>query len=425
MRLFPENFKYKNIFQGSTVIWIIYFLLCVVSLVEVYSASSQLTYKSGEFMSPLIKQAGFLCVGFLLCSLIQNVPCRYFKLVGIFGIPISIILLVAALAIGRVNDGARWIPLLFGFRFQPSELAKGVVVTAVAFILASLQKPDGVDRRAVKYVMCVTLPICALIFTENLSTAAILFLTVFLMMFIARVPWLQLFKVVGGLMLVGVFLILLAFALPSDNFLEDKILHRMDTWKGRITQVQEDSVVIDSLTGKPFKIPQTKTAAGDVAMEGSDQRNYGYMAIASSNVLGRGPGNSITRDYLQQAYCDFIYAIILEEMGFFGGLGVAALYVFLLFQTGRIASRCERNFPAFLAMGLVLLMAIQACINMFVAVGLFPITGQTLPMISRGGTATIVNSMYFGMILSISRGARKNKLEEAGDMLRPGLQGPK
>ena len=425
MRLFPENFKYKNIFQGSTVIWIVYFLLCVISLVEVYSASSQLTYTSGRFMSPLIKQAGFLCVGFLLCSLIQNIPCRYFKLVGIFGIPISIILLVAALAIGKVNDGARWIPLLFGFRFQPSELAKGVVVTAVAFILASLQKPDGVDRRAVKYVMCVTLPICGLIFTENLSTAAILFLTVFLMMFIARVSWHQLFKVVGGLMAVGVVLLLLAFALPSGNILEDKILHRMDTWKGRITQVQEDSVVIDSLTGKPFNIPQTKQAAGGVAMEGSDQRNFGYMAIASSNFLGRGPGNSITRDYLQQAYCDFIYAIILEEMGFFGGLGVAALYVFLLFQTGRIASRCERNFPAFLAMGLVLLMAIQACINMFVAVGLFPITGQTLPMISRGGTATIVNSMYFGMILSISRGARKNKLEEAGDMLRPGLQGPK
>ena len=417
MRLFPENFKYKNIFQGSTVIWIIYFLLCVVSLVEVYSASSQLTYKSGEFMSPLIKQAGFLCVGFLLCSLIQNVPCRYFKLVGIFGIPISIILLVAALAIGRVNDGARWIPLLFGFRFQPSELAKCVVITAVAFILASLQKPDGVDRRTVKYIMCVTLPICGLIVTENLSTAAILFLTVFLMMIIGRVPWTQLLKVIGGLSMVGVLLILLAFALPSGNFLEEKILHRMDTWKGRITQVQVDTVVIDSLTGKPFNIPQAKTTAEGAAMEGSDQRNYGYMAIASSNFLGRGPGNSITRDYLQQAYCDFIYAIILEEMGFFGGLGVAALYVFLLFQTGRIASRCERNFPAFLAMGIVLLMAIQACINMFVAVGLFPITGQTLPMISRGGTATIVNSIYFGMILSISRGARKNKLEEAGDVM--------
>ena len=112
-----------------------------------------------------------------------------------------------------------------------------------------------------------------------------------------------------------------------------------------------------------------------------------------------------------------------KRIGFFGGLAVASLYIFLLFQTGRIASRCERNFPAFLAMGLVLLMAIQACINMFVAVGLFPITGQTLPMISRGGTATIVNSIYFGMILSISRGARKNKLEEAGDMMRPGLQG--
>lgn len=421
MRLSLDSIKFKNIFQGSTVIWIIYFLLCVISLVEVYSASSQLTYTSGRFMSPLIKQAAFLFVGFLLCSLVQKVPCRYFKLVGIFGIPISIILLVAALAIGKVNDGARWIPLLFGFRFQPSELAKGVVIAAVAFILASLQKPDGVDRRTVKYVMCVTLPICGLIVTENLSTAAILFLTVFLMMFIGRVPWYQLFKVIAGLSLVGVLLILLAYALPSGNFLEEKILHRMDTWKGRITEVKTEVVVIDSLTGKPFNIPQAKTSATE--MEGSDQRNYGYMAIASSNFLGRGPGNSITRDYLQQAYCDFIYAIILEEMGFFGGLGVASLYIFLLFQTGRIASRCERNFPAFLAMGLVLLMAIQACINMFVAVGLFPITGQTLPMISRGGTATIVNSIYFGMILSISRGARKNKLEEAGDMMRPGLQG--
>lgn len=425
MSLFPDSFKLKNIFQGSTVIWIVYFLLCIISLVEVYSASSQLTYGTDGFMSPLFKQAAFLCVGFLFCSLIQNVPCRYFKLVGIFGIPLCIILLVAVLAIGKVNDGARWIPLLFGFRFQPSELAKGVVVTAVAFILASLQKPNGVDRRTVKYVMCVTLPICGLIVTENLSTAAILFLTVFLMMFIGRVPWRQLMKVIVGLMVAGILLILLAFALPDGNFLEEKILHRMDTWKGRITHVQQDTVVIDSLTGKPFNIPQAKTAANGAEMKGSDQRNFGYMAIASSNIVGRGPGNSITRDYLQQAYCDFIYAIILEEMGIFGGIAVAALYVFLLFQTGRIASRCERNFPAFLAMGLVLLMAIQACINMFVAVGLFPITGQTLPMISRGGTATIVNSIYFGMILSISRGARKNKLEEAGDMMRPGLQGPK
>lgn len=416
MRLSFDNLRFKNIFQGSTVIWIVYFLLCVISLVEVYSASSQLTYVSGQFMSPLIKQAAFLFVGFLTCSVIQNIPCRYFKLVGILGIPVCIILLVAALAIGKVNDGARWIPLLFGFRFQPSELAKGVVITAVAFILASLQKPDGVDRRAVKYIMCVTLPICGLIFTENLSTAAILFLAVLLLMFIGRVPWQQLFKVVAGLMAAGVCMLLLAFALPDGNMLEEKILHRMDTWKGRISQTQQEVVVIDSLTGKPFNIPQASTTA-DAATKSSDQRNYGYMAIASSNLLGRGPGNSITRDYLQQAYCDFIYAIILEETGIFGGVIVAFLYIILLFQTGRIASRCERNFPAFLAMGLVMLMAIQACINMFVAVGLFPITGQPLPMISRGGTATIVNSIYFGIILSISRGARKNRLEEAGNVM--------
>jgi cell division protein FtsW len=141
-----------------------------------------------------------------------------------------------------------------------------------------------------------------------------------------------------------------------------------------------------------------------------------YVAVASSNIVGRMPGNSVERDQLYQAYSDYIFAIIIEELGIEGGILVVLLYIILLFRAGRLASRCERNFPAFLCMGLATLLVFQACINMMVAVGLFPVTGQTLPLISRGGTATIINCVYFGMILSVSRYARRNKVEDAGKM---------
>jgi cell division protein FtsW len=139
------------------------------------------------------------------------------------------------------------------------------------------------------------------------------------------------------------------------------------------------------------------------------QRAHGNIAIASSNILGKGPGNSEERDFLPQAYSDFIYAIIIEELGLLGGALVVFLYVVLLVRAGRIASHCERNFPAFLVMGLSLLISLQAMINMMVAVGILPVTGQPLPLISRGGTSVFVNCAYIGMILSVSRYAKKKK----------------
>lgn len=148
-------------------------------------------------------------------------------------------------------------------------------------------------------------------------------------------------------------------------------------------------------------------APSDYDIEENFQVGHANMAIASSGIIGKGPGNSVERDYLPQAFSDFIYAIIIEEMGIIGAAVIAFLYIVLLYRAARIASRCENNFPAFLVMGLALLLVIQATFNMMVAVGLAPVTGQPLPLISKGGTSTIINCAYIGVMLSVSRSAKK------------------
>jgi cell division protein FtsW len=155
-----------------------------------------------------------------------------------------------------------------------------------------------------------------------------------------------------------------------------------------------------------------EVAPQDVDLNKDAQVAHANIAIASSNVVGKGPGNSVERDFLSQAFSDFIYAIIIEEMGIEGAIFVAMLYIILLFRTGRIANRCENSFPAFLAMGLALLLVTQALFNMCVAVGLAPVTGQPLPLISKGGTSTIINCVYVGVILSVSRSAKKKALDK-------------
>ena len=380
----------KRLFQGDLVIWAIYFWLCMISLIEVYSAGSSLSYKSGDFMAPLFKQAIFLGIGTAVVWVIHSIPCRFFKL-GVVLYPISIFLLILTLIIGaKENDGARW--LNFGIKFQPSEIAKGALVLFVALILSFGQTEKGADKRAMKIILFATCLTCALIVTENLSTAALLFATVFVMMFIGRVPTKQLGKIVGECLLGGVLLATIVTILPKEQLDESKLLHRASTWVDRVKDHTSDK----------------ETMSDTIFLRDHAQEARAKIAIASSNMIGKMPGNSEQRDHLAQAYSDFIYAIIIEEMGVLGAVFVAILYIILLFRAGRIASMCERNFPAYLTMGLAILLVIQAMVNMLVAVGLIPITGQPLPLISRGGTSTIINSVYFGMILSVSRYARKN-----------------
>lgn len=380
----------KRLFQGDLVIWAIYFWLCMISLIEVYSAGSSLSYKSGDFMAPLFKQAIFLGIGTAVVWVIHSIPCRFFKL-GVVLYPISIFLLILTLIIGaKENDGARW--LNFGIKFQPSEIAKGALVLFVALILSFGQTEKGADKRAMKIILFATCLTCALIVTENLSTAALLFATVFVMMFIGRVPTKQLGKIVGVCLLGVVLLATIVTIFPKEKLNESKLLHRASTWVDRVKDHTSDK----------------ETMSDTIFLRDHAQEARAKIAIASSNMIGKMPGNSEQRDHLAQAYSDFIYAIIIEEMGVIGAVFVAFLYIILLFRAGRIASMCERNFPAYLTMGLAILLVIQAMVNMLVAVGLIPITGQPLPLISRGGTSTIINSVYFGMMLSVSRYARKN-----------------
>jgi len=408
------NKKLGNLFKGDKGIWIVFLLLCVISVIEVFSASSTLTYKSGNYLGPMIYHTGTLLVGVVVTIVTLNIPCRYFKLITPVMLIISFGTLLWVLLFGESINGANRVIQLPGFTFQPSELAKGTMVLATAQILSAMQRDDGrgADNQAMKYVLFLLLPMLFLIGIENLSTAMLLFAVIFVMMFLGRVPIKQLGKLTGAVFLLAAVFLVLVFTIGS---IEDKketevqkteqtesvaksekkgksVFHRFATWRNRLINKSAD---------------RPKDPKNYVVNDSNFQVSHAYFAIASSGIIGKGPGNSVERDYLPQAFSDFIYAIIIEEMGIIGAIAVVFLYIMLAFRAGRIASRCENNFPAFLVMGLALLLVSQAVINMMVAVGLGPVTGQPLPLVSKGGTSTLVNCAYIGIILSVSRSAKK------------------
>ena len=412
-----------NIFKGDKVIWMIFFFLCIISAVEVFSASSALTYKGGSYLSPISKHVGILLLGIVAMLVTLNIQCRYFKILTPFLIFFSLITLIWVLVAGQSTNGAqRWVSLL-GIQFQPSEIAKGTLVLAVAQILSALQTDKGADRRAFKYILIVGGIIVFFIMLENLSTAMLLCLVIYMMMILGRVPIGQLGKLLGIVTIVATsgiaFILIFGHAQKTENpdrvlteqvenkkkdeGIFAKIFHRADTWKSRIYKFMNSEEV------PPEKFDLDKDA----------QVGHANIAIASSNIVGRGPGNSVERDFLSQAFSDFIYAVIIEEMGIIGAVVVAMLYIILLFRTGIIANRCENTFPAFLAMGLALLLVTQALFNMCVAVGLAPVTGQPLPLVSKGGTSTIINCVYVGAILSVSRSAKKKTSDTPSSAVHP------
>lgn len=388
---------HTDIFKGDKTIWAIFFFLCAISLIEVYSAASTLTYRSGSFLDPIKNHATFLFVGLLVVIVIHNIPCRWFKFYPFIAGLLSVMGLLFLLAFGVMTNGSRrWIPLL-GASFQPSELAKGAVVVGVAFILSFMQTEKGADRHAFKYILWLTIPFCLLIAPENFSTAGLLFLVVLLMMFVGRVPLMQIGKLLGVLALGAAAFIFIMVATPKKQLDEIPGLHRMSTWKGRFERFSDQK--------------EKQLSPQDFDVDRDAQVAHAHIAIATSNLVGKFPGNSVERDFLSQAFSDFIFAIIIEETGLIGGAFVVLLYVVLLFRASRIANRCERNFPAFLVLGLALLLVTQALINMAVAVGLLPVTGQPLPLISKGGSSTLINCVYIGMILSVSRFAKRRDAE--------------
>ena len=399
--------------KGDGIIWMVFFFLCIISIIEVFSASSTLTFKSGSYFGPVLRHTGLLIIGVVFMVATMNIKCKYFKIVTPFALFLSLFMLIAVLAVGQSTNGAqRWIGL-FGIQFQPSELAKGALILAEAQILSAMQTETGADRRAFKYICWLSLPFVLLIAMENLSTAMLLCITIFIMMFIGRVPKSQLNRTIGVVVLLaalGIGAIMLMgsneakakepegkMAMTEQVETQEKrsglskIFHRADTWKARIDKFLSNEEI----------------APADYDLDKDGQVAHANIAIASSNIVGKGPGNSVERDFLSQAFSDFIYAIIIEEMGIWGAFFVCLLYVILLFRTATIANRCTNAFPALLIMGIALLLVTQAFFNMMVAVGLAPVTGQPLPLISRGGTSTIMNCVYIGIILSVSYTAKK------------------
>lgn len=389
-----KNFKENGLMQGDMVIWMILLCLCFISIITVYSASSNMTYGTGKYWAPVMRHGAFLLMGIGFTWVLHMLPCKLYKIIGLGISLLSYLLLICVQFAGQVNGASRWLGI-GNFTFQPSEIAKlGLVITTV-FILSVFRDKKGVSsfgfKMAAGNIICTIL----LIVTENLSTAAIISLVMFMICFYAQVSSKLLFGILGAIMAVGISGYLTLTNIPEsklDEWRKDttSIFHRVPTWVGRLKGGYVPP-------GNPKEYDITKNV----------QVTHAQIAIATCGVMGLGPGNSIERDFLPQAYSDFIYAIIIEEFGILGGGAVMFLYLLLLYRALRIAQRCKSLFPAYLIMGLSLMLVTHALVNMAVAVGVFPVTGQPLPLISRGGTSTFVNCAYLGIMLSVSRSARK------------------
>lgn len=396
--------KLGNLFKGDKVIWIVYFFLCIISLVEVYSAGSQLAYKTGDFYRPLFTQGAMLSLGMVVVFVFHRIPCNYFRVLTLL-YPIILLALILVLVIGtKENDGSRWLPI-GSFHFQPSEVAKGILIITVSLMLAVSQRENGADGKIFNWIVGATAGVCIFILPENFSTAGLVALVVLLMMFVGRVSIAKIGGLIGVLAVVGSLGVALLLATPEDSAIlgDDSPLHRAKTWKHR---------------AEKFFVKEAYVPPEAYDIDKDAQVAHANIAIASSNFVGKMPGNSEQRDFLSQAFSDFIYAIIIEETGLWGGAFVIMLYLVLLYRASQIAKRCKGSFPAFLILGLSLMMAVQAFVNMSVAVGLLPVTGQTLPLISRGGTSILCCSWFIGMMLSVSIYAQKcelKRMQASGD----------
>ncbi|MDR1200502.1 MAG: FtsW/RodA/SpoVE family cell cycle protein [Tannerellaceae bacterium] len=390
----------SKLFKGDRAIWIIFMFLCLVSVIEVFSATSTLTYKNSNYWGPVVRHASFLLAGFVLVLILHNVPSRFFSAL-ILLLPVSALLLIVTPLFGKETNDAHRFLSLFGISFQPSEIAKLASVAFVAFLL-SKQEKLGVDR-VFNYILIGVGSVCVLIFFDNISTSAILFVICYLMMFIGQIPFKKMALLTIALILFAVLFVAILFALPDDML--KKAGGRLLTAKERITSFSVKKPVLDAST---YKIT-----------DDNYQVSHAQIAIANGGLLGKMPGHGQQRDFLPQAYSDFIYAIIIEEMGIVGGFFVLLLYIMLMIRVGMIARRCNRLFPKYLVIGCGLVIVVQAFANMAVAVGLFPVTGQPLPLVSRGGTSTVITCVYIGIILSISRfgaGMGNEEEEETNDL---------
>ncbi len=377
--------KLSKYFKGDTVIWIVIFILGIFSMLAVYSSTGTLAYRKmgGNTTYYFLRHTSFLIAGLGITYIFHTISYKYYYLLSKLLLYITIPLLIFTLFKGiSLNQASRWITLPgIGLSFQTSDLAKFALIIYIARLLSSKQEHIKDFKKAFKPIVLPIIVVCGLILPANFSTAAILFATSLILMFVGRVSLKYLFAIIGiGLVFFGIF-VLVVLNSPDHG--------RVGTWKKRI----ENYVDKDDDSGN-YQINQSK------------------IAIVTGGVFGKGPGHSTQRNFLPHPYSDFIYAIIIEEYGFVGGFFILLLYLILLYRAGVIVKKCERTFPAFLVIGLTFSIVFQAMINMAVAVNIFPVTGQTLPFVSMGGTSIIFTSIAMGIVINVSR-----KVQETDDLI--------
>jgi len=392
---------FKNI-KGDKALWAVVALLALFSFLPVYSASSNLVYVVGKGTTTghLLKHAFLLILGFGIIYGVHRIPTRFFKGLSIMAMPIVLVLLVFTLAQGTTIGGAnasRWISIpLVGITFQTSNLAAVVLMIYVARYLTKVKDQTVTFKESIIPLWLPVFLVVALILPANFSTAGIIFSMVLLLCFLGGYPFKYLARIVGAGLLCLTLFILTARAFP------DSFPHRIDTWVNRI----------ESFTN-------------GVDTEADYQIEKAKIAIATGGIVGKGAGKSIQKNFLPQSSSDFIYAIIVEEYGLVGGFVLMFAYLFFLFRIVVIANVNKTVFGKLLVLGVGIPIVFQALINMAVAVELFPVTGQTLPLISSGGTSSWMTCLAIGIILSASvkektkKKKRKSSKLDKIDMTNP------
>lgn len=380
---------------GDKTIWIIAILLFTFSLAVVFSATSQeafkLEYKGGNFYGVILKHFVLILFAAFIMVVVANVPTKVFIKWSNILLGVSILLLVLVQFAGvEINGSRRWFMIL-GFTFQPSEIAR---IALINFVAVRLMNKNNYHNSIQNFwiIMVVTGIVCFLIFLENISTAALLFLTIYMLSWIGGVNRKMMWRMTYGLSAASVLILILVFAMPKSS---SSGIGRTDTGSSRLT-------TFFSKIGKPINTETYNDVTGRDYQVVSAQK-----AIANSNFWGVGPGNSELRQFLPQAFSDYVYNVIVEEYGIPGAAILLILYVVLFFRLGKLARRTDSMYKSLVLMGVGLIITLQAIINMAVAANLLPVTGQTLPFISRGGTSYVITAGYFGIVLSISNEIQK------------------
>lgn len=373
----------KKYFKGDPVIWTVILLLSIFSLLAVYSSTGSLAYRfqGGNTSYYILKHATILFMGLVITYVTHLIPYKYFSRISQMLLYIAIPLLMVTLIYGVTkNQASRWLSVPgLSLTFQTSDIAKLAIVMYIARILSKKQENIKDFKGAFKPMIIPLLLVCGLVLPANLSTAMLIFATVFILMFIGRVNLAHLFGLAGIiLILLGSFI---AIALSNDWE------GRIGTWKNRIESY------VHAEDEDNYQVTQSK------------------IAIVSGGLVNLRPGKSMQRNFLPHPYSDFIYAIIIEEYGLAGGIIVMVLYLYLLFRAAVLVRKSPRTFPAFLAVGLAVMITFQALINMAVVVNILPVTGQPLPMISMGGSSLLFTCVALGIIQSVSRGIKAQQAE--------------